>query len=79
LSDLSEIWYDVIVFFSPLGVKSLFDNYPTFVQGDKKIGAFGKATAQAVIDAGLRLDIEAPTPECPSITAALDKLLSENS
>lgn len=63
--------YDMLIFFSPSGVQALLKNFPDFKQGDVAIGCFGPATAQAVRDAGLRLDLEAPSPEYPSITAAL--------
>ena len=63
--------YDMIVFFSPSGVQSLLKNFPDFKQGDLAIATFGPTTAQAVKDAGLRLDLEAPTPQYPSITSAL--------
>ncbi|MDL2278745.1 uroporphyrinogen-III synthase [Parabacteroides sp. OttesenSCG-928-G07] len=67
--------YDMLVFFSPSGISSLLKNFPDFKQNDIKIGCFGPTTAKAVKDAGLRLDIEAPTPEAPSMTAALDQYL----
>lgn len=63
--------YDMLIFFSPSGIQSLQKNFPDFVQGDTAIGTFGPTTAKAVRDAGLRLDLEAPSPEYPSITAAL--------
>lgn len=72
LSDLSELDYDILVFFSPSGIKSLFKNFPGFTQNDTKIASFGESTAKAVKDAGLRLDIEAPKPETPSMTMALE-------
>lgn len=67
--------YDGILFFSPAGIKSLKKNFPEFRQGDIKIGCFGPTTAKAVADAGLRLDIEAPTPGCPSMVGALEAFL----
>ena len=70
--------YDMLVFFSPQGIESLLKNFPDFKQGDRKIATLGSTTAQAVKDAGLRLDIEAPSPKAPSMTAALDLFLSEN-
>lgn len=70
--------YDMLVFFSPLGVVSLFKNYPDFVQGDIAIGCFGAATAKGVRDANLRLDCEAPLPGVPSMTAALEAFIKEN-
>lgn len=63
--------YDMLIFFSPNGVRALQKNFPNFEQGEMAIGCFGPSTAQAVRDAGLRLDLEAPSPEYPSITAAL--------
>lgn len=70
--------YDMLLFFSPAGIDSLLKNFPDFKQGDIQIGCFGAATAKAVENAGLRLDMEAPNPKAPSITAALDLFLKEN-
>lgn len=73
--------YDLILFFSPAGIDSLLKNFPDFGKGadcQMAIGTFGSATAKAVKDAGLRLDIEAPTPETPSMTSALDAFLTKN-
>ena len=70
--------YDMLLFFSPAGIASLLKNFPEFDQKDIAIGCFGPATATAVKDAGLRLDLEAPTVEAPSMTAALDKFLAEH-
>ena len=67
--------YDMLVFFSPSGISSLLKNFPNFDQQDIRIGCFGPTTAKAVKDAGLRLDVEAPTPEAPSMTAALEQYL----
>jgi len=69
--------YDMLVFFSPSGIASLFKNCPNFEQGDIAIGCFGAATAKAVQEAGLRLDCEAPLPGLPSMAAALDAFLKE--
>lgn len=69
--------YDMLVFFSPQGIESLLKNFPDFKQGDIKIATFGVTTAQAVKDAGLRLDVSAPSVEAPSMTAALDIFLSK--
>lgn len=69
--------YDMLVFFSPQGIESLMKNFPDFKQGDIKIAAFGPATAKSVTDAGLRLDIEAPSPKAPSMTTAIDLYLAE--
>lgn len=73
-----EFDYDMLVFFSPAGVTSLKKNFPDFDQKDIKIGTFGSTTAQAVRDAGLRLDLEAPSVKAPSMTAALDMFIKEN-
>lgn len=78
LSDINIADYDVLVFFSPMGIKSLFHNFPNFEQGETKIGCFGPSTAQAVEEAGLRLDIPAPVPEAPSMTMALDQFIKKN-
>ena len=67
--------YDMLVFFSPSGIQSLLKNFPEYDQKDTVIATFGPATAKSVIGAGLRLDLQAPTPEYPSITAALDAYL----
>lgn len=75
LSDLSDVNYDVLVFFSPAGVSSLLHNFPDFSQNGTCIGAFGTATAKAVEDLNLRLDLCAPTPETPSMTAALEEFI----
>jgi len=69
--------YDILVFYSPSGIKSLKENFPEFVQGDIKIAAFGPTTACAVEHEGLRLDINAPNPKAPSMTMALDDYLKE--
>ena len=69
--------YDMLLFFSPQGIASLMKNFPNFDQKEIAIGCFGPATAKAVKDAGLRLDLEAPTVESPSMTAALDKFIAE--
>ncbi|MCU0356135.1 MAG: uroporphyrinogen-III synthase [Cyclobacteriaceae bacterium] len=72
LSDLKEVYYDVLAFFSPSGINSLFVNFPDFTQNNTRIAAFGPTTAKAVRDAGLILDIEAPLPNAPSMTGALE-------
>ena len=73
---LSKIDYDVICFFTPSGVRSLFDNLPSFQQNGTVIGAFGSNTSKAVEDAGLQLEIKAPQPQAPSMVAALEKYLA---
>lgn len=75
LSDLKIAEYDLLVFFSPSGVASLFKNFPDFTQGDKLIAAFGPTTKKAVEDAGLTLTISAPTKTAPSMSMAIDEYL----
>ena len=73
--------YDMLLFFSPAGIDSLLKNFPDFgKEGEREVavGALGAATAKAVKDAGLRLDVEAPTKENPSMTGALDAFLTAN-
>lgn len=70
--------YDMMIFFSPVGIKSLFENDPDFVQGEIQIGCLGTNTAFAIREAGLRLDLEAPTPEFPSMAMALDDHLKKD-
>ncbi len=81
-NDIKEVLdkqeYDIICFFTPSGVKSLFDNFPKYKQNGTKIGAFGNNTSRAVEDAGLVLDIRAPQPQAPSMVSALEKYLSES-
>ena len=69
---------DMLIFFSPIGVASLFKNAPDFEQGERSIGCFGASTAKAVRDFGLKLDCEAPLPGMPSMTAALEAFIKEN-
>lgn len=77
LSDLANVNYDVLVFFSPSGIKSLYQNFPKFKQNKTRIAAFGPTTAKAVLDAGLKLDIHAPSPKAPSMTMALEQYIKE--
>ena len=77
-TDVKNFDYDILVFYSPSGIKSLKDNFPDFVQGDIKIAAFGPTTACAVEQEGLRLDINAPNPKAPSMTMALDNFLKDH-
>ena len=69
---------DMLVFFSPTGIKAFTKNFPSFTQGDVRIATFGPATAKAVEAEGLRLDLEAPTKEYPSMTGALKAYLAKN-
>ncbi|TYB79013.1 uroporphyrinogen-III synthase [Bizionia myxarmorum] len=77
LSDLADVYYDILVFFSPSGIESLFHNFPDFEQKDTRIAVFGNTTIKAVEEHGLRVDISAPTPETPSMTMALEKYIKE--
>lgn len=76
LSDLANVYYDILVFFSPSGIESLFHNFPGFKQNDTRIAVFGNTTVKAVESHGLRVDIAAPTPETPSMTMALEKYIN---
>ena len=75
LSDLKNVFYDILVFFSPSGIESLFENFPDFKQNDTRIAVFGNTTVKASLEKGLRVDIQAPTPENPSMTMALEKYI----
>lgn len=75
LSDLSDVTYDVLVFFSPLGIDSLYENFPGFQQNDTRIAVFGNSTGKAVESKGLTVNIKAPSVEAPSMTMALENYL----
>ncbi|MGV9012802.1 MAG: uroporphyrinogen-III synthase [Flavobacteriales bacterium] len=75
LSAMEDVHYDMLVFFSPGGIESLRKNFPKYQQGGTVIAAFGPTTVKAVRDAGLRLDVEAPLPEAPSMTGAIELYL----
>jgi uroporphyrinogen-III synthase len=77
LSDLEDVFYDILVFFSPSGIDSLFKNFPEFKQNNTRIAVFGNSTVKAATAAGLKCNITAPTPETPSMTMALDKYIKE--
>jgi uroporphyrinogen-III synthase len=77
LSDLKDVNYDMLVFFSPGGIKSLLENFPQFKQNETRIAAFGSTTAQAVTDSGLRLDLHAPMPGYPSMTMAIEHFIKK--
>ena len=77
LSDLRDVNYDILVFFSPSGIKSLMQNFPDFKQNNTRIACFGPSTAKAVEEAGLQLNIGAPTAEAPSMTMALEQYISK--
>ncbi len=77
LSDLANVSYDILVFFSPSGIDSLFHNFPDFKQNETRIAVFGNTTIKAVKSRSLRVDIAAPTPETPSMTMALEKYIEK--
>ena len=77
LSDLEDVYYDILVFFSPSGIKSLFQNFPDFKQNGTRIAAFGQTTVKAVTDAGLKVNIEAPSVKAPSMTMALEQYIKD--
>jgi uroporphyrinogen-III synthase len=76
LSDLANVYYDVLAFFSPTGIKSLFMNFPDFEQNNTRIAVFGSTTQKEALEHGLRVDIMAPSPEAPSMTMALEKYIA---
>lgn len=78
LSDLKDITYDCLVFFSPLGIQSLYDNFPKFKQNKTRLAVFGQTTSQAVIDKGLTINIKAPAPETPSMSMAITAYLNKS-
>lgn len=75
LSDLSDVTYDILAFFSPQGIQSLFENFPDFKQNETRIATFGRSTRQAAVESGLVVNIEAPLPEVPSMTMAIENYL----
>lgn len=75
LSDLEDVFYDILVFFSPSGIYSLFKNFPNFKQENTRIAVFGNSTVKAATEAGLKCIIKAPSPEMPSMTMALEKYI----
>ncbi|MHC5353455.1 uroporphyrinogen-III synthase [Myroides sp. LJL115] len=75
LSDLADVKYDVLAFFSPTGIKSLFKNFPDFSQDNTRIAVFGTTTQKEALDHDLRVDIMAPAPGTPSMTMALEKYI----
>ncbi len=77
LSDLEDVYYDMLVFFSPGGIESLLKNFPDFKQNKTKIAAFGPTTSNAVIKNNLRLDLHAPMPNAPSMTGAIELFVKE--
>ena len=78
LSDLEDVFYDMLVFFSPAGIESLFLNFPNFKQNNTRIAVFGPTTAKAAKDAGLNVNINAPTQEPPSIRMAIENYIKKH-
>ncbi len=78
LSDLSDVTYDILVFFSPFGIDSLYDNFPDFKQNKTRIAVFGNSTFAAVESRGLFVNIKAPSPESPSMAMALENYLQKS-
>ena len=77
LTDLADVYYDILAFFSPTGIKSLFKNFPNFEQNNTRIAVFGSTTQKEALEHGLRIDIMAPSPEAPSMTMALEKYIAK--
>ena len=77
LSDLRDVYYDVLAFFSPSGIESLFKNFPDFKQNKTRIAAYGNSTLKAATDAGLKVQIKAPTPDSPSMTMAIEQYVAK--
>lgn len=78
LSDLADVFYDIIAFFSPSSIQSLYQNFPEFEQKKTRIAAFGSTTAKAVEDMGLIVDIAAPAPGVPSMTMAIENYIKQS-
>ncbi len=77
LTDLKDVYYDILVFYSPSGIESLYKNFPDFEQNETRIAVYGKSTLEVAKEKGLRIDIQAPTPKTPSMTMALQKYIKE--
>lgn len=77
LSDLRDVYYDILVFFSPSGIESLFKNFPDFKQNKTRIAAYGKTTIKAAEDHGLKVQVKAPTDQSPSMTMAIERYVEK--
>jgi len=77
LSDLKDVYYDILVFYSPSGIESLYQNFPDFEQNETRIAVYGKSTIEVAKEKGIRIDIKAPTPKTPSMTMALQQYIRE--
>ncbi len=78
LSDLSDVTYDILVFFSPLGIHSLYENFPDFKQNETRLAIWGSSTKKAVEEHGLHINIYAPSPEFKSMTMAIEAYLQKS-
>jgi uroporphyrinogen-III synthase len=77
LSDLEDVFYDILVFFSPSGIKSLYENFPDFKQKNTRLACFGSTTQEEAENNGLIVDIPAPTPDAPSMTKAISDYIKD--
>ncbi|CAI8394457.1 MAG: Uncharacterised protein [Flavobacteriales bacterium UBA4585] len=77
LSDLEDVFYDILVFFSPSGIKSLYENFPGFKQNNTRLACFGSTTQKEAENHGLIVDIPAPTPDAPSMTKAISDYIKD--
>lgn len=77
LSDLRDVYYDILVFFSPSGIESLFKNFPDFKQNKTRIAAYGRTTIKAAEDHGLKVQVKAPTDQSPSMTMAIERYVEK--
>lgn len=75
LSDLADVNYDMLVFFSPSGIESLYHNFPDFKQNKTRIAVWGQSTADAVLKKDLRIDVQAPMPKVPSMKKAIENYM----
>ena len=77
LSHLKDVYYDILVFFSPSGIESLFKNFPNFKQNKTRIAAYGKTTIKAAENHGLKVQVKAPTDQSPSMTMAIERYVEK--
>ncbi|MFK8162348.1 MAG: uroporphyrinogen-III synthase [Lewinella sp.] len=78
LSDLENVFYDILIFYSPLGIDSLYENFPTFEQKDTRLAVAGSKTTKACVDRGLTVNIAPEPPKVPSMEMALDNYLKHS-
>ena len=77
LSDLSDVYYDILVFFSPSGIESLFKNFPDFKQNKTLLAVYGKTTLEAAKNKNLKVDIEVPTDDSPSMAMGIENYINK--